>query len=46
LVGGYQRVWIGYRGSRQAMFDLANLLLANHHHHEIKPYRSALAQGA
>ena len=44
LVGGYQRVWIGYRGSRQAMFDLANLLLANHHHHEIKPYRSALAQ--
>lgn len=46
LVGGYQRVWIGYRGSRQAMFDLANLLLANHHHNEIKPYRSALAQGA
>jgi nitrogenase molybdenum-iron protein NifN len=46
LVGGYQRVWIGYRGSRQAMFDLANLLLANHHHHEIKPYHSALAQGA
>lgn len=46
LVGGYQRVWIGYRGSRQAMFDLANLLLANHHRHDIKPYRSALAQGA
>lgn len=44
LVGGYQRVWIGYRGSRQAMFDLANLRLANHHHHEIKPYRSVLAQ--
>jgi len=44
LLGGYQRVWIGYRGSRQAMFDLANLVLANHHHHEIKPYRSALAQ--
>lgn len=44
LVGGYQHVWIGYRGTRQAMFDLANLLLANNHHHEIKPYRSVLAQ--
>ena len=44
LLGGYQRVWVGYRGSRQAIFDLANLLMANHHHHEIKPYRSALAQ--
>jgi nitrogenase molybdenum-iron protein NifN len=44
LMGGYQRVWIGYRGSRQAMFDLANLVLANQHHHEIKPYRSALSQ--
>jgi len=44
LVGGYQRVWIGYRGSRQAMFDLANLMLTNQHHHEIKPYHSALSQ--
>lgn len=39
LVGGYQRTWIGYRGARQAMFDLANLLL-DHNQHEIKPYRS------
>jgi len=43
LVGGYQRTWVGYRGSRQALFDMANLLLTNHHH-EIKPYRSSLAQ--
>ncbi len=39
LVGGYQRTWIGYRGARQALFDLANLLL-NHGTHETEPYRS------
>lgn len=39
LVGGYQRTWIGYQGARQAMFDLANLLL-KHGSHEIAPYRS------
>lgn len=39
LIGGYQRTWIGYRGARQALFDLANLLLI-HGDHEIKPYRS------
>lgn len=44
LIGGYQRIWIGYRGTRQALFDLANLMLAQHAGHEIKPYRSALAQ--
>ena len=27
LVGGYQRTWIAYRGTRQALFDLANLIL-------------------
>lgn len=43
LIGGYQRCWVGYRGSRQALFDMANILLANSHH-EIKPYRSTLAQ--
>jgi nitrogenase molybdenum-iron protein NifN len=37
-VGGYARTWIGYRGSRQALFDLANLLLGQHH--ELEPYRS------
>ncbi|MGM0594520.1 MAG: nitrogenase iron-molybdenum cofactor biosynthesis protein NifN, partial [Pseudomonadota bacterium] len=44
LVGGYQRVWIGYRGTRQALFDLANLMLEHHAEHEIKPHRSPLSQ--
>ena len=38
LVGGYARTWVGYRGSRQALFDLANLILG--HHHELEPYHS------
>lgn len=37
-VGGYARTWVGYRGSRQALFDIANLILGEHH--EIAPYRS------
>ncbi|MDY6991518.1 MAG: nitrogenase iron-molybdenum cofactor biosynthesis protein NifN [Pseudomonadota bacterium] len=41
-VGGYQRTWIGYRGSRQVLFDLANLLLSQHQ--GIQPYRSQYAQ--
>jgi nitrogenase molybdenum-iron protein NifN len=41
-VGGYARPWVGYRGSRQALFDLANLLLSQHH--EIPPYRSLYRQ--
>ncbi|MBI1423298.1 MAG: nitrogenase iron-molybdenum cofactor biosynthesis protein NifN [Gammaproteobacteria bacterium] len=43
LLGGYQRSWIGYRSSRQALFDLANILL-EHNTHEIHPYHSTLAQ--
>lgn len=43
LLGGYQRCWIGYQGSRQALFDFANILMENNHH-EVKPYRSFLAQ--
>ncbi len=39
LLGGYQRTWIGYRGVRQALFDLANLL-EGQNRREIKPYRS------
>jgi nitrogenase molybdenum-iron protein NifN len=30
-VGGYARTWIGYRGARQALFDIANLFLGNPH---------------
>lgn len=38
LVGGYARTWVGYRGTRQALFDLANLMLEQHH--ELEAYRS------
>jgi nitrogenase molybdenum-iron protein NifN len=37
-VGGYARTWVGYRGARQALFDLANLILGQHH--DIPAYRS------
>ncbi|MGE0081171.1 MAG: nitrogenase iron-molybdenum cofactor biosynthesis protein NifN [Thiohalomonadaceae bacterium] len=43
VVGGYQRTCIGYRGTRQMLFDLANLALANHRH-SIAPYRSIYGQ--
>lgn len=26
VVGGYQRVWVGYQGMRQTLFDLANII--------------------
>ena len=42
LVGGYQRLWVGYRGTRQALFDLANMLV-EHGHHESEPYVSIYA---
>ncbi|MCP5229914.1 nitrogenase iron-molybdenum cofactor biosynthesis protein NifN [Accumulibacter sp.] len=38
LVGAYARTWVGYRGTRQTLFDLANLILGQHH--ELEPYRS------
>lgn len=44
-VGGFQRTWVGYRGTRQALFDLANLRLEHHaHHHELTPYHSRFRQ--
>jgi nitrogenase molybdenum-iron protein NifN len=42
LIGGYQKLWVGYRGTRQALFDLANLLV-EHGHHEVPAYRSVYA---
>jgi nitrogenase molybdenum-iron protein NifN len=42
LIGGYQKLWVGYRGTRQTLFDLANMLV-EHGHHEIAPYRSIYA---
>jgi nitrogenase molybdenum-iron protein NifN len=43
-VGGYQKSFIGYAGARQALFDLANLVLATNHHHEVPVYRSIYGQ--
>lgn len=42
-LGGYQKTWIGYRGTRQTLFDLANLTLTLEKG-EIHPYRSIYAQ--
>jgi nitrogenase molybdenum-iron protein NifN len=43
LIGGYQRLWIGYRGARQALFDLANMMV-EHGHQETQPYVSIYSQ--
>jgi nitrogenase molybdenum-iron protein NifN len=43
LIGGYQKTWVGYRGSRQVLFDLANLQLLNNKG-EVTPYRSIYGQ--
>lgn len=42
LLGGYQKLWVGYRGTRQTLFDLANTLV-EHGHQEIEAYRSIYA---
>jgi len=44
-LGGYQRTWIGYRGTRRTLFELANSMLELEKG-EIKPYRSVFAQTA
>jgi nitrogenase molybdenum-iron protein NifN len=43
LLGGYQKTWIGYRGTRQVLFDMANIMLGLEKG-EIHPYRSIFAQ--
>jgi nitrogenase molybdenum-iron protein NifN len=43
IIGGYQKTWIGYRGTKQALFDLANLVI-NCAHEEIAVYHSPHAQ--
>jgi nitrogenase molybdenum-iron protein NifN len=43
-VGGFQKTFIAYAGSRQTLFDLSNLALANNHRHEVPMYRSIYAQ--
>jgi nitrogenase molybdenum-iron protein NifN len=42
LMGGFQRCWFGYRGTRQALFDLANMVME--HHQGIQPYASIYTQ--
>ncbi len=42
LIGGYQKLWVGYRGTRQTLFDLANLIV-EHGHHDVATYRSIYA---
>ncbi len=41
--GAHARTWVGYGGSRQTLFDLANLLAGQYQ--EIRPYRSIYWQG-
>lgn len=41
-VGGFQRCWFGYRGTTQALFDLANLVTAQHK--DMPAYHSIYAQ--
>jgi len=43
LLGGFQRTWIGYAGTRQALFDIANLMTARGKG-EIEPYHSIYSQ--
>lgn len=42
-LGGYQRSWIAYQGSRQTLFELANMLLDNPRG-EVHPYHSIYSQ--
>ncbi|MET0015481.1 MAG: nitrogenase iron-molybdenum cofactor biosynthesis protein NifN [Sedimenticola sp.] len=42
-LGGYQKCWIGYRGTRQTLFDIANIILTLEKG-EIHPYHSIYAQ--
>ncbi|MGE4529516.1 MAG: nitrogenase iron-molybdenum cofactor biosynthesis protein NifN [Rhodospirillaceae bacterium] len=41
--GGFAKAWIGYRGGRQALFDLANILTALERG-DLHPYRSIYGQ--
>ncbi len=42
-IGGQMQLWIGYRGTRQTLCNLANLMLGEIHKHEVQPYRSIYA---
>jgi nitrogenase molybdenum-iron protein NifN len=42
-LGDFARPWVGYRAARQALFDIANLVLE--HHHDTPAYRSIFWSG-
>lgn len=42
-LGDFARPWVGYRAARQALFDIANLVLEQHH--DIPAYRSVFWSG-
>ncbi|MBS1208403.1 MAG: nitrogenase molybdenum-iron cofactor biosynthesis protein NifN [Proteobacteria bacterium] len=42
-LGGFARPWVGYRAARQALFDIANLVLEQHH--DTPAYRSVFWSG-
>jgi len=42
VLGGFQRCWFGYKGTMQALFDLANLTMTGHE--EVAPYYSKYSQ--
>ena len=42
-LGGYQKTWIGYQGTRQVLFELANIMLTLEKG-EIHPYQSIYSQ--
>ncbi len=45
MVGAYCKTWVGYRGTRQALFDLANLVLQHHEHIAPRPSIFAIRHG-
>ncbi|MEG3619928.1 nitrogenase iron-molybdenum cofactor biosynthesis protein NifN [Magnetovibrio sp. PR-2] len=43
ILGGFRKTWMGYAGTRDAFFDLGNLMLSTHKG-EVEPYASTYAQ--
>ena len=43
ILGGFRKTWMGYAGTRDAFFDLGNLMLSTHKG-EVEPYASKYAQ--
>jgi nitrogenase molybdenum-iron protein NifN len=43
ILGGFRKTWMGYGGTRDAYFEIANLMLSTHKG-EVEPYASIYAQ--